>query len=395
MPTPESNSSSPRRQGQPPTAPPRRPRLRLAVLLTCLAAALLAVWSERAGLWEPLDPPPFQGKLELAHGVVIEQRDLLRPSARLMVARIPRKAGLGLRALHLNPEQQELRRLGPTAESLGALVAVNGDYHRLSGPCFATTYSTLIDEGSAAVVGSPFSYAASFWIDREGGPQIGELDLGCALLLPDGSELPLFVNLASPPTLIDRPPSGAWSKPGHVGLGIVGSLERGSFQVSSRLREQLRGQAILVKSGSPEAARLGTLKPGQVLTSRLTGAAAGAVALAIGTGPRLLEDGEVHPDARLDSTGWVNRLGRTAIGLSDDALYLVTTLQAPRGGLSMVALAEALRALGCRDALNLDGGPSTSLWAGGRVINVPVKDGDMPVASGLFVVPPGQGVLLD
>ena len=126
--------------------------------------------------------------------------------------------------------------------------------------------------------------------------------------------------------------------------------------------------------------------------------AAGRVALALGSGPRLLEAGEVHADTRLDYPGWVNRFARTAVGLNDEHLFLVTTLQAvPRAGLSMERLAEALRSLGCREAINLDGGPSTTLWAGGRVVNLPAElEGsyDEPVATGLFVLPPGQGMPL-
>jgi exopolysaccharide biosynthesis protein len=42
-------------------------------------------------------------------------------------------------------------------------------------------------------------------------------------------------------------------------------------------------------------------------------------------------------------------------------------------------------ALGCRDALNLDGGGSTSLVSGGRLVNRPRKDFRVPEPGGRAV----------
>ena len=51
-------------------------------------------------------------------------------------------------------------------------------------------------------------------------------------------------------------------------------------------------------------------------------------------------------------------------------------------GLTMVELAEALIALGAVQALNLDGGGSTSLVAGGQLCNVPREDHGVTLAGG-------------
>lgn len=60
----------------------------------------------------------------------------------------------------------------------------------------------------------------------------------------------------------------------------------------------------------------------------------------------------------------------------------------------MLEFAEVLKELGCQEALNLDGGPSSTLWAGGSTRNIPRgKKGDR-VASALFVLPPGEGTSL-
>jgi exopolysaccharide biosynthesis protein len=42
--------------------------------------------------------------------------------------------------------------------------------------------------------------------------------------------------------------------------------------------------------------------------------------------------------------------------------------------------------LGCTDALNLDGGGSSTLWLGGLVMNLPSDGRERPVANALFVV---------
>jgi exopolysaccharide biosynthesis protein len=55
----------------------------------------------------------------------------------------------------------------------------------------------------------------------------------------------------------------------------------------------------------------------------------------------------------------------------------------------MLELSHALLALGCTDALNLDGGPSSTLCVGGRVVNVSqgLEDAWDDVGSALAVLP--------
>jgi exopolysaccharide biosynthesis protein len=47
-----------------------------------------------------------------------------------------------------------------------------------------------------------------------------------------------------------------------------------------------------------------------------------------------------------------------------------------------------MKSLGARDALNLDGGGSTAMVVGGRVVNRPSdRVGERPVGDGVFVGP--------
>lgn len=374
-------------------------RLRMTVLLSVLVGVSLLAWARWSGAEQFLAPVPFKGKLEAGHGVVVEAVDLYDPPARLLVARVPRGKGLRLRALLLDDETPRLRRLGEVAPGAGALVAINGDMHRLSGFCAGTTFSTLVDQGRARVVGSPFSYACALWVDQEGQPHVGALDLQLTLSLPGGAELPANAELEDGgawPVLVTRV-SGAWRASEQAGFALTplgGSWEQGArFRVGKRgdPGTARQGPALLFRAGPGQEA-LERLKPGDEVTARLAGAAAGKVATALGTGPRLLEDGQVAAvlEGQAADAGWTRRAGRTAVGVAEKELILAVTWQRPRQGLSLLALARALQRLGCRDALNLDGGPSSALWVDGRVINTP-PEGDDPVASALFVLPPAQG----
>lgn len=68
---------------------------------------------------------------------------------------------------------------------------------------------------------------------------------------------------------------------------------------------------------------------------------------------------------RDDRTFVTNRHNRTAVGIREDGtvLFLVADGRAKEAeGLSLTELQLLLRWLGCRDALNLDGGGSTTIW---------------------------------
>ncbi|MDF1505651.1 phosphodiester glycosidase family protein, partial [Roseisolibacter sp. H3M3-2] len=118
----------------------------------------------------------------------------------------------------------------------------------------------------------------------------------------------------------------------------------------------------------------------------------------VGGLPLLLRDGVVDP--RVDSTGNAGFRGpnpRTAVGVRDGGrrLLLVTTDGRRPGvavGTSLRETAELLRALGATDAINLDGGGSTTMVARDasgvfRIHNTPSDSaGERPVGNALLVV---------
>lgn len=82
---------------------------------------------------------------------------------------------------------------------------------------------------------------------------------------------------------------------------------------------------------------------------------------------------------------------RSAIALSADSSRLMLAVVDGRRpwsvGMTLSELAEALIALGASEAMNLDGGGSSTLWIRGTVVNYPSDaSGERTVGNALFVL---------
>jgi hypothetical protein len=118
-------------------------------------------------------------------------------------------------------------------------------------------------------------------------------------------------------------------------------------------------------------------------------------------GPLLVSGGEVVFDRAADHEGFSAGAGqfdsditdgrhpRSAIGVSQDDLFLVCCDGRRTGvdaGLTLEELAEFMLALGCRDAMNLDGGGSTTLVHRGHLLNRPYSLQDQPAPASRPIV---------
>jgi hypothetical protein len=124
-------------------------------------------------------------------------------------------------------------------------------------------------------------------------------------------------------------------------------------------------------------------------------------------GPALVVGGAVAYSAAADTEGFSagahqfdqdltsGRFPRAALGLADGRIVAVAADGRSRreAGLTLAELAAVMLALGCDDALNLDGGGSTSLISGGRLRNRPRRGfeepepGGRPVSTALLFAP--------
>lgn len=122
------------------------------------------------------------------------------------------------------------------------------------------------------------------------------------------------------------------------------------------------------------------------------------------SGPLLIHDGRPvdHADEgfsagadQFDSDITVGRYPRAALGCDGERLIAVACdgRDDDEAGLTLDELAAALVDLGAREALNLDGGGSTSLVCGGTLRNVPREshgirlEGGRPIATALTFAP--------
>lgn len=95
----------------------------------------------------------------------------------------------------------------------------------------------------------------------------------------------------------------------------------------------------------------------------------------LGAGPLLLLDGQVVLDAQLEGFQPLfrrQRAARSAVGQLDNGhLLWVTAGNAQENqGLTLLEMAQLMQQLGCRHALNLDGGNASTLVLGGETVNL-------------------------
>ena len=111
-------------------------------------------------------------------------------------------------------------------------------------------------------------------------------------------------------------------------------------------------------------------------------------------GPLLIYRGEKQP-MRQDRTFVTDRHNRTALALKADGTVLLLTVDGrtkQSAGLSLDELISLLAWLGATDALNLDGGGSTTLWVRNRVVNYPTDNGrydhqgERPVSNCILII---------
>ena len=112
-----------------------------------------------------------------------------------------------------------------------------------------------------------------------------------------------------------------------------------------------------------------------------------------GASPHLVNRGQpAYPAGATDSFS-AGRHPRTMVGVTPSGETLLVTVDGRQSGSAGLSLAEAanlMAGLGATDAVNLDGGGSTTFVTGGAVRNRPSYGGERRVVSALALVPAGQ-----
>ncbi len=111
--------------------------------------------------------------------------------------------------------------------------------------------------------------------------------------------------------------------------------------------------------------------------------------------PQLIKDGKIEITWEQEKAGKSfaeARHPRTAVAkLAGDKFMMVTVDGRQPGtsvGMSLQELAEMLLEFGAIDAMNLDGGGSTTMFVGGKLVNQPSdKEGERKVSDAILVFP--------
>ena len=285
------------------------------------------------------------------------------------------------------------------------IAAVNGDYFEyLTEPRFRGTL-----QGLCIVNGELLSGPActTFWIDAKKQPHLDKAQANFTLTWPDGKNVPFGMNCSTTDyksevraadVVLYTPAFGSSTQTEGVDEYLLEPVDahrwlplRAGVRVQARVKTKTTSGNTAISAGAmvlsiARAAkeRVPPLQPGDTIaiTASLTPDLSSATA-AVSGDPLLMAKGQVVPG--LDAA---NRAPRTAVGFAGTRCWLVVVDgRQPHLsiGMSHRELAELMQRLGCTDAVNLDGGGSSTFWYQGQVMNSPSDKRLRPVGNALVL----------
>jgi exopolysaccharide biosynthesis protein len=311
-----------------------------------------------------------------------------------------------LRPTYLSPGTVSARTpLSLQVARAGAVAGVNGDFFDINAT--GAPIGVGIDKGqlqTAPAAGHNLTAA----ITDEGKAKLAEVFLEASVTLPDGQNVQA-ANFNSPVVAANgigvyTPLWGASAR----GTSVAGAQRVLEVEVRDGVVSQVRSQpaegpipagstVLLARDAGVDA--LTALRAGdKVAVSYAPRSDAGTIAVALGGNVVLVKDG------RLQAVDTVALAPRTAVGFSADGtkMWLVTIdgRQADSRGMTELEMARQMKSLGADDAINLDGGGSSTLLAreegeaGPSVRNAPSDGGERLVPNGIGIATgPGSGKL--
>lgn len=234
----------------------------------------------------------------------------------------------------------------------------------------------------------------AFLMMADGTPRLGVFDTTGTVTLPTGE-----VALAGLNQPLVKEGLGAytgiygWPVTGAVVVQVEGLPLRPegvwTGTVSERVpagQERLaREGEVLLQAKGAALASLAGLKPGDPVRLELrTPGLGGQVQMAAAGNQRLLQDGQIVPQPGEKDP----RHPRTAVGYNEREIVFLTVDGRQAGwsvGMTYVELARLMQRYGCTEALNLDGGGSTTCWAAGEVVNKPSGGTERQIANAILV----------
>ncbi len=294
------------------------------------------------------------------------------------------------------------------ARNYQAVAGVNGSFF---APSNSAPVGLLLNDGE--ILSSSFTNRSVFGIRHDGTCFISQSRLFAAIA-EEGGKVYLASAVNKPPqrgkivlyTSHWGPRTGSKPDPSRreFAIGPDGELwgaATGNMAIPA-------GGYVMSAQGKPIFEMRRRLRVGARLSvyARLNGQFEGA-RMAVSGGPTLVLAGKIRVTAREERFGPEIARGRAArtgicyLGGTDVAM--VTVDGRPRNdtarrkvfgvaaglphsvGMTLYELARFMREIGCRDGINLDGGGSTAMVVGSRVVNVPADGVERPVQNALLV----------
>jgi hypothetical protein len=299
----------------------------------------------------------------------------------------------------LSPLSEQVKAAGTTNSR--PMVGINGDFYRTEQEPFAGDPLGFQVMGGELVSGAHTNHPC-FWMDAAGQPHIGMVGSRFVAKLPDGTELPFELNeeRLRGTACLYTPRLGTSTRSSGGGREIVleGVAGKPWLPVKPCVTYEARVRAINKDPNTPLASdilvlsveesiasKVSAVKPGDVITlSMATEPSTLGCEVAIGGGPTLLHDG-VRPDYRARD----DRHPRSAFGWNDTHWFFVEVDGRQSNlsiGMKLPELLDYMAKLGAKEALNLDGGGSATLWLYGQVVNSPCYGYERNTANGLIIL---------
>ena len=292
-------------------------------------------------------------------------------------------------------------RVSRIAEEQGAIAAVNGTYFAYTGKPLGTL---LIDK---ELVSSPIYDRTALILTDDRQVFIDNILIDCYFRTMGGIRYDITgVNQGrgKDAAILYSPAWGEKTGTGNDGVELIisGSVVKGIRLGNSAIPQD---GYVLSLSGPSTQFLSENIKMGDKLDVHIRiipySVSLKSIQHLISGGPRLIKEGVVYiskHEEKFRADIAKGRAARTAVGITKDGkLLLVTVDGLPRRkdersskgsiGVTLEELAELMINLGAVEAMNLDGGSSTTMWIDGKLANKPAGGSEQRVSNAIIVRP--------
>ena len=270
------------------------------------------------------------------------------------------------------------------AKKTNAIAAVNGGYFK---PQTGVPLGALVIDNE--ILTGPIYNRAAIGINRDGSYSIGNTDIKFFL---QNKKLDLNIDNINQPRMLSTytliytdkwgktsPPPPKYGSNVIIQNGIASSAYKNSVEIPEGgyvlsapdevIKRVLGQKKLSLKIEYPE-----NFKNSEHIISG---------------GPFLLKDGGIYIDTKEEKLNAITgRNPRTLIGYTEKNDFIIVTVDGREKhsvGMSLNEAAKFMQKLGCKNAINLDGGSSSVMFLNGKITNSPPMTGGIPISGALTV----------